>query len=50
MSIGDWIILGVLAVLVFFAVRHAIRHRGSCGSCKNCMKNCAMRKPTDEEK
>ena len=50
MSIGDWIILGVLAVLVFFAVRYAIRRRGSCGSCKNCTKNCAMRKPTAEEK
>lgn len=50
MSIGDWIILAVLAVLVVFAVRYAIKHRGSCsGNCQHCQKNCTIKEPPTEE-
>ncbi|WP_158572744.1 MULTISPECIES: FeoB-associated Cys-rich membrane protein [Anaerotruncus] len=36
MSIGDWLILGLLAAALFFAVRYSIRNKGKCGGCAGC--------------
>ncbi|MBE6906218.1 MAG: FeoB-associated Cys-rich membrane protein [Ruminococcaceae bacterium] len=52
MGIGDWLILGLLAVMAFFAARHAIRHRGSCGGCQGCTgcrKNCNQRNSAEQK-
>lgn len=52
MSIGDWLIIGLLAVLFFFAVRYALKHKGGCGSCQNCegcSKDCSKQKNTDDQ-
>ncbi|RGX56905.1 FeoB-associated Cys-rich membrane protein [Anaerotruncus sp. AF02-27] len=36
LSIGDWLILGLLAAALFFAVRYSIRNKGKCGGCAGC--------------
>ena len=36
----DILLLAALAVIVFFAVRHSVRTKGSCG-CSSCSGNCA---------
>lgn len=37
MSLADYVILGVLAILVVLAVRYSIRHKGKCsGGCSGC--------------
>lgn len=42
MNAMDWILLAVLAVIVFFALRKSIRGKGSCScGCGSCSGNCA---------
>ena len=37
MSFGDWLILGILALLVVLAVAYTVRRRGRCsGGCAGC--------------
>ena len=46
----DFIILGIVLVLAFFAVRYCIRHKNSCGGCAGCAKkNCCRRKEDQED-
>ena len=43
MSVLDWVLLGVLAIAVCFALRGVLRARkkgGCCGCCQGC-KGCA---------
>lgn len=47
MSAVDWVILGLLGIWLFFALRSMTRHRG-CGGCKGCSQcggceNCGRR-------
>ncbi|MGN1031469.1 MAG: FeoB-associated Cys-rich membrane protein [Butyricicoccaceae bacterium] len=45
MSIADYVILGVLAVLVVCAVRYITKHPSSCGGdCAHCGKQCQEKK------
>ncbi|MEM1484650.1 FeoB-associated Cys-rich membrane protein [Oscillospiraceae bacterium PP1C4] len=50
MGLGDFIIIGVIAVLLFFAIRYSVRHKGGCGGCSGCSGcpkagNCDKKKP-----
>lgn len=44
MSILDWILVALVVVGLFFAIRHIIKHKGGCcggGSCSGCCGNCS---------
>ena len=49
MHLVDWILLAVLAVIVFFALRKTIRSKGSCscqsGRCSGSCGTCGCGKP-----
>ena len=42
MNLIDWVLLAILAVILFFALRKTVRSKGSC-SCGSagCSGNCA---------
>lgn len=41
----DFIVLGILAVLVFLAIRYSVKHKGNgCSGCSGCsVQNCPHR-------
>ena len=49
MNLIDWILLAVLAVILFFALRKTIRSKGSCncagGGCSGSCAACSCGKP-----
>ena len=45
MGMFDYLLLAAIMVLVFFAIRHMRRNKGSCHGCQNCQdrKECVKR-------
>lgn len=51
MGLADYLILAVILLLVFFAIRSMVRRKGSgCAGCSGCCQSCAHRTPDSEKK
>ncbi|MEA4972110.1 MAG: FeoB-associated Cys-rich membrane protein [Candidatus Metalachnospira sp.] len=51
MNIFDWIIIVLVVLCLFFAIRYMIKHKGGCcgGSCSSCSGNCSECRKKNKE-
>lgn len=49
MGIADYVLLALVAIALFFAIRGTRQKKGCCGSCDGCAQGCPAKQSMQNE-